>query len=137
MRSINTNSISGPAAVMTAMLSWWTSQAGLPARISAWLEGQEPTVFLNRTDQKVGERVMQELLLEHEFWAAVDSADPLRFMSEMCRVHQLGYQRTYVQTELHGEVGRIVKESGWFEKNRREINREKERLKAVRQVMES
>lgn len=137
MRSINTNSISGPAAVMTAMLSWWTSQAGLQARVGAWLEGQQPTVFLDRTDQKVGERVMQELLLEHEFWAAVDSADPLRFMSEMCRVHQLGYQRTYVQTELHGEVGRIVKESGWFEKNRREINREKERLKAVRQVMES
>ena len=137
MRSINTNSISGPAAVMTAMLSWWTSQAGLQARVGAWLEGQQPTVFLDRTDQKVGERVMQELLLEQEFWKDVGECGPLSFMAEMCREHQLGYQRTYVQTELHGEVGRIVKESGWFEKNRREINREKERLKAVRQVMES
>lgn len=137
MRSINTNSINGPAAIMTAMLSWWASQAGLPARVAAWLEGQEPTVFLDRTDHKVGERVMQELLLEQEFWAAVDSQEPLRHMAAMAREHQGKYHREYVQSELRGEVGRIVKETGWFDRNKREINREKERLKAVRQVMES
>lgn len=134
MKTISAQSTSGPEGAGVSVLAWFLSTANLDERVRAWLEGKEPAFITDRTDRGCGARVLEELPLEEELWAAVAGDPGIAFVVQ----YALGSRgRDYFRRDLETEAGLALKRTGWFDRNEAAVRREKDKLKAVRKVMES
>ena len=143
MRSIN--SISGAQAIAIAAYAWWMSVRKAEVRrwVDEWLGTLQPDSLLDRTDMAVGTRFLGDDLGALRQLSDDLSADPaISFLLDFAVKNpggswltDRGKATTYVGTLLAEDVGRHVKRTGWFDRNKAAIEAEKRRLKTVKRTL--
>jgi hypothetical protein len=142
--------VTGPQAIVTAIYAWWLDRRGswLREQIEVWLAELKPDSLLNQTRSVVGNHFLDchysvELKLSEDM-----TADPtINFMMDFIttqspsRTRWSGWTREhalqFIRLQLAEDIGQIVKQTGWFDRNKVAISSEKRRLQAVTQVHRS
>ena len=141
MKAINSSSTTGPEAIFTAVISWWLAENPIKERTLKWLECQAPDALLDRTDHRIGARILQDVEFVQDFWVACISNHAVHHVVGLAQTNWISTSslnaREFVKFQIQTEIGVFVKETDWFQRNARVIHQEKKRLKCIKGVMDS
>lgn len=127
-RVIHTDSIG------VALINWYIENSNFEQEILSHLEAQSSTYLLSRDVYHVGKQIATDMsmmnAIESSIMADKCSANMYAFIK-----HASPYSMGYFETIVHEQIGLVVKNSGWFDRNKKEIEAEKRKIKVIRKVL--
>ena len=138
MRSIGASSTQVYEGLCIALVNWWVEKKSPYTRVLEWLSAQEPDVFVTKNEFTIGLKILENIPFHKEFFRDLENdgcASSIFRTATSIRAESNFRER--IVTELAERFGVVVKDSGWFDKNRLAIERTKRQTKVVKSVMES
>lgn len=137
-RDISSSSCTGQEAVRIVIIETWMKinkidDEGAVEEMGARVLANEDT-FLNFTDNAVGRVLLRHTDVVDALFEWVNANPIVRMMSNYEYV-SLSRNREWAETYLSSHLGCILKETKWWENNKKTIDKYRKNLKMVGKIM--
>lgn len=135
-RSLESGNVSGGEGVRIALVEAWLHEKEIRKQVEGMAnKARDESRFQNFYDKDLGHALLQGTELVSDFFAWVASDPKTMFMSDMAGVN-LWSQRHWVSEYLSTDFGAHLKKYGWFDRNRRTLEKFRKQIRTVQKVME-